>query len=1053
MRETRLERLCDGWIEAGWLMVLIVTPLAFNVDSTRIFEPEKATLVRAAALVMTVAWILRWAGTGRAWRPLEGCDDRGRRLLHATLLAITFVLAVDLVATIFSVAPRVSWWGSHDRLQGMATTLAYVVIAALVVSTLRSAEQWRRLVDAVILTSIPVALYAVAQSLGHDPISWGGDFGQRVGSTLGNPVFLGGYLAPVVLLTAGELIARWQTLTRSTPADPGRRIASGPVFGLALALQLTALVLSQSRGPTAGLLAGVFTASLSGLLVARGSAPAGRAGAWRRHAWLLAIGGVLLTAAVFVAAGRSGSPLPWWRELPGIGRMLSSFDPEEPTTRFRALVWGGVDQLWRSARPIAGSADGEDLLAAFRPLIGYGPETLRVTLPSVSPPELAHLEHAHVVPDRAHNEVFDVLATTGLLGLGAFLALWGCVFANVASALGGCSAKGDEQDAPGRSPARLGWTLGGSTAAAVAAVVVAGKPMLLGLAVPAGCLIGFTGYAIAGTVRGRARPPRGRQPAETLRVMALAGALVAHFVEIQVGIAVTATRSYFWILMAVLTVVATAGLERRTAPPSSKTGDADRRHRWSHELLSEMLVTTTVLITLVFVFAAEATRAGDGLAMLTRDLADRPAVVVILAATWLFAWTASWARGRRPGAVLRGAVGSLLLTLAFSGLSSAVLAELARRQQTRPPGEAGSWIAAPYITWLATLLLLLVAISSALAGPSRRALAEPSTESRGREIRWRHFRAIGLGLAAAVVAAVLVERVSLRPIRADMVFKYGQTYFDQERFDPCLDLYRLALATDPTNDRLWLARGHLERIRATRASGESDRQRWLEQAASSIDRAVELHPLFIDHRVYRSQLHSLWSEMSPDPRAAHQHLEHALQDLQLAAARSPGSTGLRNQVAELHLRLGHRLQAEALLQRSLDLDPRTVETYLALIRLRLEDAASAESLSAAETLSAALELCDRALAVAPRASELHAGRGYVLTRLGRLEPAVAAYSRAVAIHPDDTASHLSLAILHHQLGRPRPALEHAHRAHASRDPIEKSRAAQLIRELRRQTET
>ena len=39
------------------------------------------------------------------------------------------------------------------------------------------------------------------------------------------------------------------------------------------------------------------------------------------------------------------------------------------------------------------------------------------------PPDLAHYEQRTASPDRSHNETFDALITTGVLGLIAYLAV------------------------------------------------------------------------------------------------------------------------------------------------------------------------------------------------------------------------------------------------------------------------------------------------------------------------------------------------------------------------------------------------------------------------------------------------------------------------------------------------------------------------------------------------------------------------------------------------------------------------------------------------------
>ena len=52
MNSTKLSAFCDKVLEIGWLLSLIITPLFFNVYSSRVFEPDKLTTLRSVALIM-----------------------------------------------------------------------------------------------------------------------------------------------------------------------------------------------------------------------------------------------------------------------------------------------------------------------------------------------------------------------------------------------------------------------------------------------------------------------------------------------------------------------------------------------------------------------------------------------------------------------------------------------------------------------------------------------------------------------------------------------------------------------------------------------------------------------------------------------------------------------------------------------------------------------------------------------------------------------------------------------------------------------------------------
>ena len=76
---TRLSVFCDQVIEAGWLLALILSPLFFNVYSSRVFEPDKLSLVRSIALVMSAAWLIRMLDVS-SWGQRPVAPARGEAL-------------------------------------------------------------------------------------------------------------------------------------------------------------------------------------------------------------------------------------------------------------------------------------------------------------------------------------------------------------------------------------------------------------------------------------------------------------------------------------------------------------------------------------------------------------------------------------------------------------------------------------------------------------------------------------------------------------------------------------------------------------------------------------------------------------------------------------------------------------------------------------------------------------------------------------------------------------------------------------------------------------
>ena len=265
---TRLSAFCERLIEAGWLAALVLAPLFFNVYSSRVFEPDKLTMVRSIALVMAGAWLIKWLEERKA--------DRARpdRITWRTPLVLPTLILVGLylAASALSVVPRVSFMGSYQRLQGTYTTFSYIVIFFMLLLNMRRREQLDRLVTTVVMTSLPIAFYGLLQhgdgTTSIDPLPWGGDVTSRVASNMGNAIFVAAYLIMAFFLTLGRIIDSFRViLTEKESRLSDILRASRYVF--IGAVQLIAFGFADSRGPLLGWLPGMFIFGLVGLLLLR----------------------------------------------------------------------------------------------------------------------------------------------------------------------------------------------------------------------------------------------------------------------------------------------------------------------------------------------------------------------------------------------------------------------------------------------------------------------------------------------------------------------------------------------------------------------------------------------------------------------------------------------------------------------------------------------------------------------------------------------------------------------------------------------------------------
>ena len=211
---TKLSKFCDGIMEAAWLVAIIAIPAFFNVYSSRIFEPDKLTILRSLALLILAAWIIKLLEGGRIrWERLQPDGSVIKSILRLPLIAPVIAMAiVYIISTIFSVTPRTSFWGSYQRLQGTYTTFSYLVIFAAMIGNLRRRVQVDRLITVAILTSFPISLYGVLQHYKIDPVPWGGDVSNRIAANLGNSIFVAAFLIMVLPLTIGRIVDAFRSI-------------------------------------------------------------------------------------------------------------------------------------------------------------------------------------------------------------------------------------------------------------------------------------------------------------------------------------------------------------------------------------------------------------------------------------------------------------------------------------------------------------------------------------------------------------------------------------------------------------------------------------------------------------------------------------------------------------------------------------------------------------------------------------------------------------------------------------------------------------------------
>jgi hypothetical protein len=256
---TKLSRYCMGIMEISWLAAIINVPVFFNVYSSRIFEPDKLTLLRSFALVIAICWIIKIIDErGIRWENISVRNSRVITIIKTPIIiSVIGMVVVYTLSTIFSITPRTSWAGSYQRLQGTYTTFSYIIIFLAIIVNLRKRQQVERIITAVIISSLPVSLYGVLQRYKIDPVPWAGEVAIRIAANMGNSIFVAAYLIMVFPLTLVRITDAFTSILN----DRGKLLANflrATAYVFIAALQVIALLFSGSRGPLMGWLIGTF---------------------------------------------------------------------------------------------------------------------------------------------------------------------------------------------------------------------------------------------------------------------------------------------------------------------------------------------------------------------------------------------------------------------------------------------------------------------------------------------------------------------------------------------------------------------------------------------------------------------------------------------------------------------------------------------------------------------------------------------------------------------------------------------------------------------------
>jgi tetratricopeptide (TPR) repeat protein len=700
---------------------------------------------------------------------------------------------------------------------------------------------------------------------------------------------------------------------------------------------------------------------------------------WSRL-WLNWVLLALFMAVFIVSLNVPDSPFLPLRSLPTVGRLTQLFQPGEGSGRVRVLIWQGVLKLIAPHDPLGIPGDelaGPDPRNTFRPLIGYGPESMFNAFARVYPPELAHIEARGSSADRSHNETFDSLATMGILGFLAYYFLMFSLFYYLLKLVGWIPDEAARR--------RLLVLLGvGGVAGVVIPRLLTGDFVFSGVGLPAFMLLMIFIYLAwqalvkttesppddTGTEQQNEAPVQSRSTRETLLLIGIFVALAAHFIEVHFVFSIAATYVYFWVYAGVVVawirgmpstvetqgavpLLATEGdvksSEMESGPSRTDRSGRKRRRRrrkpaslaangvtapmaveypqaedWETWLGVWGLVVAIILIAMIFDFVTSQFDLSRGNFSMLWMFGITWGIGLTMGLGEIAVRKRAWQKPIRWGrALLLYVVTSLGYTLFYLWVHHGQIAP--RNVPAADPAqmaikEANIFTGALILFYVFVGLLLLL-MAAMLAQPLFR-----------RRPTWRVAN-WWLYPVLIIATGVIIMFKNVDVVRADMYLKQGEQWRNQGQYDVAITLHQRSQELDSDEDfyDLALAMDYQLKGQDNRISDEKLRASTWEAGEGAAKTARQVNPYNPDNTGNMGRYYLTWAQFTPpaDPQQA-VRFQQAVEYFEKTTKLAPQNVVYYNLWGQTYYILRQFEQAVKILQTSVELDPQFEQSQMLL---------------------------------------------------------------------------------------------------------------------------
>ncbi|MFA5163157.1 MAG: O-antigen ligase family protein [Patescibacteria group bacterium] len=276
---------------------------------------------------------------------------------------------IAIIASLFvTIDFNLSFWGDAERMLGLFHLFHFLILYFIIITAFREKKDWKLLFLASILVAVVESYFCLK--------------GQLAYGTIGNTAYVSGYLifnlffAAILFLKSKSKLWRWLYL-----------------------IPVVIMLFAFRRANTSGAIIGLGISVLLFLFLF---------GFFQRNKklkyWTLGIASVLVLGVIFVF---SQSQSDWFQSSTRLRNLTS----QKSTFQTRLVSWRGA------------AADFK-----FHPILGVGYGNYASVFDRQFDPKFYNYSRTETYFDRAHNNLIDIVTTTGLLGLLAYLSIFVALF-------------------------------------------------------------------------------------------------------------------------------------------------------------------------------------------------------------------------------------------------------------------------------------------------------------------------------------------------------------------------------------------------------------------------------------------------------------------------------------------------------------------------------------------------------------------------------------------------------------------------------------------------